>query len=212
MSKTSTERESLSRSVVARAALEMTDEHGLAGLSMRKLGAVFGVEAMSLYHYVENKNDLLDAIVEELYLKIELPRDVPEHDWETAVRLGLRAFHDVLIRHPAALELMSNRPAPSVEAYQVLTWGVSRFVMCGLDLEESAKALHLGISFVLGFTSTEAGVLVAIRSGKGLDPELMTVEQGAESMRLISEMESESVFKAGLDAIIAGLRALYDLP
>ena len=54
-----TERPALSREILARRALSMADEGGLSSLSMRKLGAAFGVEAMSLYHYVKNKDDLL---------------------------------------------------------------------------------------------------------------------------------------------------------
>ncbi len=190
----------------------MTDEVGLAGLSMRKLGSSLGVEAMSLYHYVANKDDLLDAVLEQLYLEIELPLDVPENDWETAFRLGLRSFHDVLISHPAALELMSSRPAPSVEAYQVLTWALKRLAISGLELPQASEALHLAISFVLGFTSTEQGVLAAVRSGQGLDPETMSPEQGAESVRLMSERSSDEVFEAGLNGVIAGLRSVYNLP
>ncbi len=212
MSNVSADRAGLSRSTIARKALEMTDEVGLAGLSMRKLGASLGVEAMSLYHYVANKDDLLNAVLEQIYLEIELPDDIEPEDWETSVRTGLRSFHDVLIRHPAALELVSTRPAPSVEAYQVLTWGLTRFMACGLDLMAATKALHLGISFVLGFTSTETGVLAVVRSGEGLNPGVMSAEQGAEAIRLISELQSQSVFESGLDGIVAGLRETYDLP
>ncbi len=208
----STDRESLSRSMIAKQALSMTDEAGLAGLSMRKLGAALGVEAMSLYHYVANKDDLLNAVVEQIYLEVDLPEDLADDAWEPSMRLGLRAFHDVLLRHPAALELVSSRPAPSVEAYAVLTWGLTRFLANGLELSDATKALHLGISYVLGFTSTETGVMQAIRSGEGLNPDVMAAEQGAAGIRLISELSSDEVFESGLDALIVGLRATYDLP
>ncbi|MEL7157456.1 MAG: TetR family transcriptional regulator, partial [Actinomycetota bacterium] len=116
---TAPDRGGLSREIVARAALELTTTGGLPALSMRKLGTRLGVEAMSLYHYVASKDDLLDAVLDELYRRIKLPYDVADDDWETAVRDWLRAFRSVLTQYPAALELLASRPLPSVAAFNV---------------------------------------------------------------------------------------------
>ncbi len=207
-----TQREGLSRAKIAEAALAMTDDVGLAGLSMRKLGASLGVEAMSLYHYVQNKDDLLDAVLERLYLEIELPHDTPESDWETAIRRGLRAFHDVLIGHPAAKELFSLRPAPTLEAFEVLTWSHGRFAAVGLDLAEANQALHFAVSFVMGFAATEMGSMAVVRSGAGLDPDNAPTAQQADALRMMQDATTEEMFESGLAAVVAGLRSLYNLP
>ncbi len=207
-----TEREALTRARIAQAALELTDEVGLSGLSMRKLGATLGVEAMSLYHHVANKDDLLDALLEELYLNIQLPTQVPEDDWETALRVGLRAFHDVIISHPAALELFSSRAAPSTAAFNVLVWAFGRFEAVGLDTVTANHALHFAVSFVIGFSAAENGSMAQMRSGGGLDADSIDDAEIAESVRLMQAMTSDEMFTSGLDTVVAGLRAKYDLP
>lgn len=209
---TATARPSLSRDVIARAALDLIDESGLGELSMRKLGHQLGVEAMSLYHYVTNKDDLLDAVLDGLYAEVDLPRDTAEQDWETALRLGLRSFRDVLVRHQAALELFSRRPAKSKEAFDVLLWSVSRFTQVGLDSAQAHHAFHFAVSFVMGHVATELGTLSLIRNGKGIDPDEVDdpiVRAFILESRVIT---SDDMFDAGLDAVVAGLRAAYRLP
>ncbi len=206
------DRQGLTRKRIARAALELTDEVGLPALSMRKLGAALGVEAMSLYHHVANKDDLLDALLEELYLEIDLPTELPETDWEGALRVGLRAFHDVLVSHPAALELFSSRAAPSPEAFGVLLWAFQRFEAVGLDLVAANHALHFAVSFVIGFSAAENGSMAQVRRGGGLDPASLEDEELAESVRLMQETSTDEMFQSGLDAVVAGLRASFKLP
>ncbi len=203
-------RPALSRDRIAAKALELIDANGLAGMSMRKLGAELGVEAMSLYHYVNNKDDLLDAVLDLLYQEIKLP-DVGEHEWEIAIREGLGAFHDVLIAHPAALELFSSRPATSDAAFGVMYWAHQRFMAVGLSIEDAHNALHLAVSFVMGHAASELGALKQVRNGNDDLPEHGTPELIAffEHSRSIS---AEDMFAAGLEVVVAGLRACYDLP
>ena len=127
---TSDGRPSLSREYIAETALRLTQDDGLSGLSMRKLGAELGVEAMSLYHYVSNKADLLDAMLELLYDEIELPYHLDDNEWEQAVREGLGSFRKVLLRHPAAVELFTSRPPRSKPALELLHWSYRRFPRC----------------------------------------------------------------------------------
>lgn len=205
-------RAALSRELIARTALSLTDEGGLAGLSMRKLGSELGVEAMSLYHYVENKDDLLDAILDSLYAEVELPLEIPDDDWEQSMRLGFSSFHDVLVRHPAALELFSSRPAKSEAALTVLLWSYGRLEFAGLDPVDAFHAFQFAVSFVMGHVATELGTLSLIRNGKGIDPDEVDdpiVRAFILESRVIT---SDDMFDAGLDAVVAGLRAAYRLP
>jgi AcrR family transcriptional regulator len=73
------DRPRLSRDRVIAAGVALADESGIAALSMRKLGERLGVEAMSLYKHVGNKDDLLDGMVDGVFAELELPSDQP--DW-----------------------------------------------------------------------------------------------------------------------------------
>ena len=205
-------RTGLSRDVIARTALELTDEQGLSGLSMRKLGSVLGVEAMSLYHYVVNKDDLLDAILDCLYAEIKLPRDVPDHDWETAIRLGLRSFRAVLVEHTAALELFASRPAKSMAALDVLLWSYNRFQLVGLEVRQACHALHFAVSFVMGHVGHEVGAMALLRDGQGPDPQSLDDPRAREFLLQTRDMTSDEMFDSGLEAVVAGLRCAYHLP
>lgn len=201
----------LSRDRIAAAALELIDQDGLPGLSMRKLGAQLGVEAMSLYHYVRNKDDLLDAVLDELYREIDLP-PAEDEDWERAIRAGVRAFHEVLRLHPAALELFATRPARSPESFSVLFWAYGRFRAFGLDLEDANAALHLLVSFVMGHVWNQQRTLAPLRATgeAALDFELSVEE--ARFVEHCRHVPADSLFETGLDTLIAGLRARFHLP
>lgn len=206
------ERRTLNRESIARAALELIDAEGLAGLSMRKLGAKLGVEAMSLYHYVANKGDLLDAAVEQIYLEIEIPTQTESSEWEATVRSGLQSFHHTLARHPNTISLFASEPAVSPGAFGVFYAAYQRFILAGLEPTEAHEALHLMVSFVLGHLTLSVGragggdVFDLVEITDGTDPDVATfIKAGAA-------MEPDDHFEFGLDTMIAGLRARFDLP
>src|SRR5437764_13703077 len=96
----------LSRERVLHAAVRFADEHGIASLSMRKLGEAVGVEAMSLYNHVANKAELLDGMVDLIFSEIELPDD--GSDWKAAMRARAVSARQVLARHRWAIGLMES--------------------------------------------------------------------------------------------------------
>lgn len=204
------DRPALSRDRIAATALQLIDANGLGGLSMRKLGAELGVEAMSLYHYVTNKSDLLDAVTDHLYSEIELP-DVDDADWESAIRLGLRSFRNVLVRHEAALELFSSRQAPSEHGIHVLYWAHQRFVKVGLTVDEAHSALHFAVSFVMGHAATELGGLTA-SAAPAKPPAAIDDPEMADFFAHVERITTDDVFDAGLEMVVAGLRHRYQLP
>src|SRR6476659_8777938 len=100
----------LNRERVLRAAVAFADESGIATLSMRKLGEVLGVEAMSLYNHVANKSELLDGMVDLVFGEIGLPPDGA--DWKSAMRQRAVSARQVLSRHRWAIGLMESRASP----------------------------------------------------------------------------------------------------
>lgn len=100
----------LSRHRVVLEAIRLADRDGVDGLSMRRLATTLDAGAMSLYHYVASKEELLDAMVDVVFAEIELP---PEGaDWRSAMRRRSVSAREVLARHPWAIGLMESRTSP----------------------------------------------------------------------------------------------------
>jgi AcrR family transcriptional regulator len=106
-----TERTPLSRDRVIAAAIELADDAGIGSLSMRKVGQRLGVEAMSLYNHVANKDDMLDGIVERILDEIDVPS--PDEDWKEGMRRRAASARDVFLRHPWAMGVLESRPQNS---------------------------------------------------------------------------------------------------
>lgn len=103
----------LSKQRVVIEAIRLADREGVDGLSMRRLAGALGAGAMSLYHYVASKDELLDAMIDIVFAEIELPSDESEEtDWRSAMRRRADSARQVLARHPWAIGLMESRTSP----------------------------------------------------------------------------------------------------
>ncbi|WP_136709030.1 TetR/AcrR family transcriptional regulator C-terminal domain-containing protein [Agromyces sp. H66] len=100
----------LSKQRVVVEAVRLADREGVDGLSMRRLAGALGAGAMSLYHYVANKDELLDAMIDVVFAEIELPPE--EADWQSAMRWEAASTRQALARHPWAIGLMESRTSP----------------------------------------------------------------------------------------------------
>ena len=100
----------LSKQRVVAEAIRLADREGVDGLSMRRLAGALGAGAMSLYHYVASKEELLDAMIDIVFEEIELPPE--ETDWRSAMRRRAVSARQVLACHPWAIGLMESRTSP----------------------------------------------------------------------------------------------------
>ena len=100
----------LSKQRVVAEAIRLADRDGVDALSMRRLADALGAGAMSLYHYVANKEELLDAMIDVVFEEIESPR--AEGDWQSEMRREVVSTRQVLSRHPWAIALMESRTTP----------------------------------------------------------------------------------------------------
>ncbi|MGB0867468.1 MAG: TetR/AcrR family transcriptional regulator [Granulosicoccaceae bacterium] len=100
-------RQPISREKVLKVAMRLADRQGTASLSMRKIAQAIGVEAMSLYNHVANKDDLLDGLLDAVVGEFEQPGT--EGDWRSAIRASAISAHQVLCKHPWAAEMMLSR-------------------------------------------------------------------------------------------------------
>ncbi len=100
----------LSKQRVVVEAVRLADRDGVDGLSMRRLAGALDAGAMSLYHYVSNKDELLDAMIDVVFEEIELPPQ--DADWQSAMRRRTVSARAVLARHPWAIGLIETRTTP----------------------------------------------------------------------------------------------------
>ena len=146
----------LTRERVVGTAVTLADERGVGSLSMRTLAQQLGIEAMSLYHYVTNKDDLLDSLVDAVFAEIVLPTS--DMDWADAMRARAISVREVLHRHPWALGLLDSRasPGPATLRHHDAVIGVLR--NAGFSVEMAAHAFSLIDSYIYGFALQEASL------------------------------------------------------
>ena len=146
----------LTRERVLRAAVRLADAGGLEAVSMRKLGQVLRVEAMSLYKHVVDKDDILDGIVDLIFGEIALPAgDTP---WKVAMRQRAVSAHEVLQRHPWAIGLLDSRSnaGPATIRHHDAVIGSLR--TAGFSIGMAAHAFSLLDSYIYGFTLQESSL------------------------------------------------------
>ncbi len=151
-------RKPLSRDVILHAALEMIDANGIDSLSMRQLGQVLGVEAMSLYHYFKNRDDLLDGVVEAVMQEIIDTVDRshrPNQSWKTAARKFITAYRIVGNRHPNGFRLVAQRTLRTAAAKKVGEALTGAFAASGLNADHAIIAYRAMTCFVAGFVLFE---------------------------------------------------------
>jgi AcrR family transcriptional regulator len=97
----------LSREAIVAAAVELADREGIEALSMRAVARQLGVEAMSLYHHVANKEAILDGMVDTVHGEFHSPE--PGADWTVELRRRSVSARQAIKRHPWALGLTDSR-------------------------------------------------------------------------------------------------------
>lgn len=139
----------LSRDRIVRAAVDLADVGGLESLTMRRLGEELGVEAMSLYKHVANKDDLLDGMTDGVFAEIELPDG--NSDWRTAMRDRALSVRAALARHPWATALMQSRTSPGPATMRHHDTVIGTLRGAGFSIELTAHAFSALDSYIYGF-------------------------------------------------------------
>lgn len=146
-------RRPLNRERVLRAAIDLADEGGLEAVSMRRLGQVLHVEAMSLYKHVANKDDLLDGIADLITSEFEVPSATG--DWRAAIRASAISAHEALLRHPWASSLIESRLALGPARMRYVDGVIGVLFRAGFGVETVASAFMALDSHTYGFTLQE---------------------------------------------------------
>jgi AcrR family transcriptional regulator len=146
----------LSKERVLRAGVELAARDGIESLTMRKLADELGAGAMSLYHYVPNKEELLDGMVDIVFGEIELPpTDV---DWRTAMRRRAISTREVLNRHRWAVGLMESRTTPGPASLRVHDAVLGCLREGGFSIEMTIQAYSVLDAYIYGFALQERSV------------------------------------------------------
>jgi AcrR family transcriptional regulator len=143
----------LNREKVLRAAIRLADEKGIDALSMRTLAARLGVEAMSLYNHVANKDEILAGITDLVVAEIDVPE--PRADWKSAMRRRAMSAHDVLLGHPWAAALFESRRTPSPVQLRYADAILGILIAGGFAIAVAYRAFLTLDSYIYGFTLQE---------------------------------------------------------
>ncbi|WP_327269042.1 TetR/AcrR family transcriptional regulator C-terminal domain-containing protein [Streptomyces sp. NBC_01218] len=217
----------LDRDRITAAAVRLLDAEGLAKFSMRRLAAELDVTAMSLYWYVDTKDDLLELALDAIHGEISAPRE--DAPWPDRLRELASAYRSLLVRHGWAPLLAGN--FLNIGPHSLLFTRAVRDVIraTGLPPHQRSGALAAVFQFVHGFSTVEgdlrrrsaaAGIsqdeyfrqtMTAYRSEPSLEP-VVDVSQDLMDARggdTVEEMR-ERDFTFALDLLIAGIEAMRD--
>ena len=207
-------RQPLTRDLVLEAAIQVADRGGVEAITMRRVAQELGVEAMSLYHHVPNKDAILDGVVDAVFAAIELPGT--EHaDWRDAIRQRASSARTVLARHSWALGLMDSRrnPGPATLRHHNAVLGVLR--EAGFSLSMAVHAISLIDSYVGGFVLQESNLPLSKQDDVeqvagdilGHTDEFPYIREVIVDYALQPGYDPRSEFGYGLDLILDALEA-----
>jgi AcrR family transcriptional regulator len=201
-------------------ALAVADGEGIEAVTMRRLARELGVEAASLYHYVDGKDQILDGLVEVVAAEIELPK--PSADWREAVAQRAHHTRGGLLRHPWAVSLMASRSSPGPATLGLLETGIRCFREGGFSVLSAAHAVSTVDSYVHGFVLQE--VNLPFRNASELAAMTTAIMETfpASKFPYLFEMTVEHVlqpgydygkeFDSGLTVVLNGVAALRQQP
>jgi AcrR family transcriptional regulator len=209
----------LSRERVLRAAVSLAGADGIEALTMRRLGQELGVEAMSLYKYVANKDDLLDGMVDVVFGEIELPS--AGSDWRAAMRRRALSVRDALARHPWATPLMQSRSRPGAATLRHHDAVIGTLRAAGFPIALVAHAFSALDSYIYGFALQQRALPFETAEQTAELAESIMASFPADEYPHLVELTVQHVlqpgydygdeFEFGLDLLLDGLeRALPD--
>ena len=217
LDETTSPRLPLTKARVLGAAVDLADREGLGALTMRRLGGELGVEAMSLYKHVANKDAILDGIVEVVVGEIEIPTD--EADWKQAMRCRAVSARQVLSRHSWAIGLLEARGSTGPNALHYVDAILGNLRTAGFSITVAAHAFWLLDSYVYGhvlqetslrFNTADEMTQPTRSPGEEITPKEYPhlFEVGEHALRSAYSVDNE--FEFGLDLILDGLEHLHE--
>jgi AcrR family transcriptional regulator len=199
-------------------ALSIAESEGIEAVTMRRLARELGVEAASLYHHVNGKDQILDGLVNAVAAEIEPP--MPSLGWREAISQRAHNTRAGLRRHPWAVSLMASRTSPGPATLRLLETGIRCFREGGFSVLLAAHAVSAVDSYVHGFVLQE--VNLPFRDASELAAMTGSIMEAfpASEFPYLFEMTVEHIlqpgydyskeFDSGLKVVLDGIAALLD--
>ena len=206
-------REPLTRERILRTALRIMDEEGLEAVTMRRVGRELGVEAMSLYNHVADKDDILNGVAELVMATFELTEET--EDWREDARRAAHEWRTLLTSHPNVMVLLSERRTPitSPEALMPTEHALRILRRAGLSPEDTVRAFRAFGGYIQGYVLMELANMFGEdhEPGHGADwASLLPAEDFTclcEHAPYLTDCDAETDFDFGLELLIRGLEA-----
>jgi AcrR family transcriptional regulator len=203
---------------VLRAAVQLADDSGIAAVTMRDLGRRLGVEGMSLYNHVTNKDDLLDGMVDIVVDEFDLPD--ANLGWREAMRRRAVSARAVFTRHPWASALIDSRLSSGPARLHYFDWMLGTMRRGGFTIATTAHAVSLLDSFIYGYARQQLNMSTGPDVTNEDNAEAFMEGIPADEYPNLREMVVEYAMKGGydepadfefgLDLILDALQRLLD--
>lgn len=214
-----TPRRPLSRDRVLHTAIEIADESGVGAVTMREVATRLGVEAMSLYNHVANKDDILDGMVDLVIEQFDLPSDAD--DWREAMRRRAISAHEVFDRHRWMPPLLDSRDSSGAARLRYYDWVLGTLVTAGFTLDQAVRSFSLLDSYVYGFGIQQFNMSAGADGPPEEMAEAILASIPAEEYPFLHRMASHAMqtgydadadFEFGLEIILDGLERILKEP
>lgn len=209
-----TRRKPLTKDRIIEAALHVMDADGLDAVTMRRIGRELGVEAMSLYNYVEDKEDILNCVTERVMAEYAYPEWTG--DWVTDGRAMSHEWRRLLTLHPSVTQLLAERhkPLEGLAAFRAMDAALGLLRKAGLSERDAAQAFNALGGYILGFVVMEQGLMLGNDEDHARQhDEAFEALQGSGLENVMAcfphftDCNPDQQFEFGLDLIFRGIRA-----
>ncbi|OED44427.1 AcrR family transcriptional regulator [Chromatiales bacterium (ex Bugula neritina AB1)] len=196
-SKTKPARKSLTQAHIIEGAVKLADEIGVDALTIRKLATALTVKPMTIYHYVPNKESIIDGMVDKVFSEIDLPPAIS--DWKSAIRKRSISARTVLGKHPWAVPLMESRRAPGPATLQHHDAVLGCLRNGGLSVEMTAHAYAMIDAFIYGFAIQEASLPATTGEEMSDMVDVIIETVPADKYPHLMELTTEHILQPGYD-------------
>jgi AcrR family transcriptional regulator len=203
----------LSRDRVLDAGVALADAEGINSVTMRRLGRELGVEAMALYNHINNKDDLLDGILDRVAAEIELPEGSP--DWRNHARRRAISAHAALVRHPWAGALWTTRINLGLARLRYLDSALRSLREAGFPPDLLDRTFHAVENHIVGHAMQTVGLQMdrseMLEMGEqifGSFPVKQYPDLAAHIHYHLEQQQSTDEFEFGLDLLLDGLERI----
>ncbi|MBF8193576.1 TetR/AcrR family transcriptional regulator C-terminal domain-containing protein [Nonomuraea sp. K274] len=210
-------RPALTREAIVAAAIAIADAEGIAAVSIRRVAAELGARAMTLYSYIERKEDLLALMLDEVAAEVLVPDPLPD-GWRAALLLLARRERELVRRHPWRVDLISQRVPIGPNALRHVEQKLSVFDGLGIDRLTAWRFLAVFNDYMTGFVVRESleraaprqlGINDAERAAVA-EPYIKELVESGEFARLAPMIQqgvpgADDNFERGLDWVLDGL-------